>query len=74
MTNDSNIQIPAFGEDNAKAEESAEPIGQITPAQYRPSVFASQGLSKRYIPTRRGTRLDIPAWSVRENPTFFTKA
>lgn len=40
-------------------------IGQFTPAQYRPNVFASSGLSKRHIPNSRGTRQDIPAWSHR---------
>jgi len=49
-------------------------IGQIVPAQYRPNVFASPGLSKKNIPSRRGQRDDIPAWSVRANPTFQTKA
>lgn len=49
----------------ASLEQSSKPIGQITPAQYRPNVFASQGLSKKNIPNRRGTRNDIPAWSVK---------
>jgi hypothetical protein len=40
-------------------------VGQIVPAQYRPNVFASQGLSKKFIPSRRGQRDDIPAWSVK---------
>jgi hypothetical protein len=40
--------------------------GQITPPQYRPDIFHSQGLSKRYIPNSRGPRADVPAWSVRE--------
>lgn len=44
-------------------------IGQIVPSQYRPSVFASQGISKKNIPNRRGLRPTsdaAPAWSVRE--------
>jgi hypothetical protein len=40
-------------------------VGQIVPAQYRPNVFASPGLSKKFIPSRRGMRDDIPAWSVK---------
>lgn len=40
-------------------------IGQITPAQYRPNIFASSGLSKKNIPNSRGTRTDIPEWSQR---------
>lgn len=42
-----------------------EYVGQITPTTYRANVFASPGLSKRYIPNRRGTRDDVPAWSVK---------
>lgn len=52
---------------NIKPDEKL--IGQITPAQYRPSVFASQGISKKNIPNRRGLRPvsdSAPAWSVRE--------
>jgi hypothetical protein len=40
-------------------------IGQITPAQYRPSVFASDRISPKNIPNRRGPRADVPAWSVK---------
>ena len=49
-------------------------IGQITPAAHRPSVFASSGLSKRFIPSSRGTRSDIPTWSVRTDSAFHKKA
>lgn len=49
-------------------------IGQITPAQYRPNIFASSGLSKKNIPNCRGTRTDIPDWSVRETVKFYTRA
>jgi hypothetical protein len=49
-------------------------IGQITPAAHRPNVFSSSGLSKRHIPNSRGTRQDIPPWSVRAAATFHTKA
>jgi hypothetical protein len=53
----------------AEQEPSAKPIGQITPAQYRPSVFASPGLSKKNIPNRRGPRADaLDIYG--ENPTF----
>jgi hypothetical protein len=59
----------------AEQERSSKPIGRITPAQYRPSVFASPGLSKTNIPNRRGLRpaADMaPAWSVREAVTIKT--
>jgi len=48
--------------------------GEMTPPAYRPNIFASQGLSKRYIPDRRGLRADVPAWSVREATSFKTRA
>ena len=48
-----------------------EYIGQITPAQYRPDVFATT-LSKKHIPNRRGLRADVPAWSVRETVSIKT--
>jgi len=40
-------------------------VGQAAPPAYRGNVFAGQGLSKRYIPNRRGPRADVPAWSVK---------
>ena len=58
----------------ASLEPGSKPIGQITPAQYRPSVFGSQGISKKNIPNSRGTRIDIPEWSVRKDVSFHTKA
>jgi hypothetical protein len=41
-----------------QAEEAGEvkTVGQITPAQYRQNVFASPGLSKKYLTNSRGTR------------------
>jgi hypothetical protein len=57
--------LRAWFENQERAQEDSKPIGEITPAQYRPSVFASQGISKKNIPNRRGTRLDIPDWSQR---------
>ena len=44
-------------------------VGQ--PAAPRHSdVFARPALSKKYIPNTRGSRQDIPAWSVREKASF----
>jgi hypothetical protein len=58
-------------------EQSDKPaekyVGQIVPAATR-DVFASPGLSKKYQINSRGSRLDIPSWSVRENVSFHTKA
>lgn len=44
-------------------------VGQITPATYRPNVFASPGLSKRFIPSRQGTRADALV-AYDDNHTF----
>jgi hypothetical protein len=48
-------------------------VGQIAPAPTR-NVFAGSGLSEKYQINSRGSRLDIPSWSVRENVSFHTKA
>lgn len=50
-----------------------QPVGQIA-APRTANVFASPGLSKCFIPNPRGTRQDIPAWSVRTGQSFHTKA
>lgn len=46
--------------------------GEPTAPAYRGNVFASPGLSKQYIPNRRGPRADVPAWSVREKLSIKT--
>jgi hypothetical protein len=69
--------IRTYFEDQACQKEEAKPIGEITPAQYRPNIFASQGISKKNIPNRRGLRpaSDLaPAWSVRETLSIKTIA
>lgn len=48
-------------------------VGQ-TAAPRHSNVFASPGLSKKYIPNSRGSRVDIPAWSVRNHPLVMNKA
>jgi hypothetical protein len=62
---DCNPSLRGWFENQERENEEATPIGEITPAQYRPSVFASQGISKKNIPNSRGTRSDIPTWSHR---------
>jgi hypothetical protein len=47
-------------------------VGQVAAPAYRPNIFASQGLSKRFIPDRRGPRADVPDWSVRDTVTIKT--
>jgi hypothetical protein len=61
----------------ADQEPGSKPIGQITPAQYRPNVFASQGISKKNRPNRHGLRhaSDLPpVWSRREDLSIKTIA
>lgn len=60
--------------DKLAGEKPAEPVGQIAAMRTSPDVFARPPLSKKYIPNPRGTRQDIPAWSVRTGQSFHTKA
>jgi len=60
--------------DKLAGEKPVEPVGQIAAVRTVPDVFARPPLSKKYIPNPRGTRQDIPAWSVRTGTTFHTKA
>lgn len=46
-------------------EQDGKPIGQIATPRQQSSVFARPPLNKRHIPNPRGTRQDIPGWSVR---------
>lgn len=72
---DGQIDVTDFARNHiASQAPKKQYIGQIAPSTYRPSVFASQGLSKKNIPNRRGQRNDIPAWSVRDAARFHTKA
>ncbi|WP_314435886.1 hypothetical protein [Massilia timonae] len=54
--------------------EPVQPVGQIAAVRTSPDVFTRPPLSKKYIPNPRGTRQDIPAWSVRTGASFHTKA
>jgi len=54
--------------------EEVEYVGQIAAVRMPPDVFTRPPLSKKYIPNPRGTRQDIPAWSVRTDQSFHTKA
>lgn len=54
--------------------EKARPAGQIAAMRQPADVFARPPLSKRFIPNPRGTRQDIPAWSVRSGASFKTVA
>jgi hypothetical protein len=51
-----------YDEQSDKPEERY--VGQIAPAPTR-NVFASPGLSKKYLTNSRGSRQDVPVWSQR---------
>jgi hypothetical protein len=44
-------------------------VGQVTPAKYQADIFASPGLSPRFIPNRRGPRADAPP-AYGDKPSF----
>jgi hypothetical protein len=50
-------------------EKVIEPVGQIAAPRRAPTVYERPPLSKKYIPNSRGSRQDVPDWSVR--PTGF---
>lgn len=50
--------------------EKARPVGQIAALRQPADVFARPPLSKRFMPNPRGTRQDIPDWSVRTGASF----
>lgn len=58
--------------DRVAGLEVVEYVGQIAAVRTPPDIFARPPLSKKYIPNPRGTRQDIPAWSVRA-PEFGLK-
>lgn len=65
---DCSAALKTWFENQAHEQDESEPIGQITPAQYRPSVFASPGLSPQYRINSRGLRPAsdaVPTWSQR---------
>jgi hypothetical protein len=56
------------------AADKVAPVGQIAALREHVDVFTRPVLSKKYMPNPRGTRQDIPAWSVRSGQSFHTKA
>lgn len=50
------------------------PIGKIAEPRQAFNAYERPPLSKKYIPNPRGTRADVPAWSVRTKQSFHTKA
>jgi len=69
---DEKINISSFARahyDQLEGEKE-RPVGQIAASREPADVFARPPLSKRFIPNPRGTRQDIPAWSVRSGVRF----
>jgi len=73
-TADGKIELTESSKQHFAPKKPSRPyVGQQAPAAYRGNVFATNGLSAKYRLNSRGTRDDIPAWSIREKPTFHTK-
>jgi len=51
-----------------------KPVGQIAAPRQPADVFGRPPLNKKYIPNRRGSRQDVPEWSVRADASFKTLA
>lgn len=74
---DGKIDISSFARahyDEVAGEPAPKYVGQIAAIRQPADVFARPPLSKRFMPNPRGTRQDIPAWSVRSGASFHTKA
>lgn len=54
--------------------EPVKHVGQVAAPRQHTDVFTRPALSKKHIPNVRGTRVDIPAWSMRSGTFFHTKA
>lgn len=72
---DGKIELTESSRQHFAPKQTTTPyVGQKAAPAYRGNVFATPGLSKKYLPNSRGPRDDVPAWSVREKPSFHTKA
>jgi hypothetical protein len=60
--------------DSLHGIKAHKPLGQLATLRERGNVYERPPLSKRHIPNSRGLRDDVPAWSVRTNTSFHTKA
>lgn len=75
QTQDGKIELTECSKQHFAPKTPSVPyVGQKAPAAYRGNIYATDGLSAKYRLNSRGTRDDIPAWSVREKPSFHTKA
>lgn len=51
--------------DQLEGKVEIKPLGQIAAPREAVNAFQRPALSKRHMPNSRGSRIDIPAWSVR---------
>jgi hypothetical protein len=71
---DGKIELTESSKEHFAPKQAKAPyVGQKAPTAYRGNVFAGEGLSKKYLPNSRGSRDDVPSWSVRSKPSFHTK-
>lgn len=74
---DGRIAVSLFARvsyDRLAGIEPVKHVGQIAAPREQADVFTRPSLSKKYIPNRHGSRVDIPAWSVRPGQSLHTKA
>jgi hypothetical protein len=72
---DGKIELTESSKEHFAPKHAKVPyVGEKAAPAYRGNVFTSPGLSKRYLLNSRGPRDDVPSWSVRETPSFQTKA
>lgn len=63
------IAMLHFGANCPTEESTPKYVGQIATSRMS-SVYDRPPLSKRFIPSSKGTRDDVPAFSVRESQSF----
>lgn len=60
--------------DELEGKTVIKPMGDVAAPREAANAFERPPLSRKYMTNSRGTRADVPAWSVRTNTTFYTKA
>jgi hypothetical protein len=66
------IELTEYSQQHFDRQKSASTyVGEVTPPQYRGN-WRTGTLSRQHIPNRRGTRADVPEWSVRETVSIKT--
>lgn len=69
-TPEDSIGLTDFAREHFESKPpKAKYVGEEAPAPYRVDIFASKGLSPRFIPNRRGPRADAPP-AYGDKPSF----